>query len=1120
MADESTPRAFEAHSHAQSSNSSSGDADDRESCPVCIAAHVVEGHSTPSAAARAANDAYHPTTPEFYTLTYKPTSQLKIFLSYGHDRFQQIAFHLKHALQQRGHVVWVDTERLSAGIDWEDGINSALTWVKEAQQDGRVVLLMTPHALRRPNGYCLNEIARAVQHHLSIFPVMVAESEPPPALTMFPYFDMRQCVPTDEDEVKLDPRSHPWLDLMKHHMHSPLFLKKSQRLFAVLELFDSMKAYGVPAVAGLENLGCFPSSFDVDSPHNLHNVRGASVRRLLARTSFGSASSLDLSSSSLPTTPQGLSPDRHNAVNTSPGTQSKELLPPGVHPETSKAQTETEETLDTTRYMFTFDGSCYLLAKKLYDDLSAVGFSMFPPSPPSDALIQIQDHDEALEWAAAERNGKTILLVTPESVGRPNGVCLRDISAAMSKGLGFVPLMVRQCEIPLSICRIQWLDMSDCLLYDASSSVVASSINEVRYDIRKDQLITALKGQLDHEGQQARLSSLLTPFPFQQQISKLASRFAGREWLFAQLTEWIDSPTASQVFWVTGQIGSGKTALAARLVQTIPEIKAFHFALQEDEQTQNARRCVLSLAYQLTTQLQEYAAFLQSCEPLEEIVPVSSFNVLMTRLLIEPLNQIARPQSQNKPLVLLIDGLEHLADGKSGASPLPVMALRPSFVRGSMTVPAAFTSAECLVSALPSLVARLPKWVRVIILSRNDPIISAKLQNFTPNIVLETYVKENKEDIKQFIEKSLCSGVSTGLSSDKMLPPDQIALIVERSEGLFLYAANIVQAIEEKRLSLDQLESLPIGMSGYLHHFFANHFDAEKYKKLIQPVLEVLCAAYEPLSLPTIASILKLETYGQQEIAAAFGSLLFIGADENVRPFHLSVLDWVQELQSVDPFYVNVANGHKRIGEWAVREYDTVVAATPREFVNLHFRSDDPSGSQSKTLSEKTKAAHAYIVRHMLSHLMQVQSEEFMGHMSKYLSDEKFQLATRLERLRSEGLESFFHGKMEREEARALLKRNPSVGNFLIRYSTTKQCYCASFIKRIDPRTNEPKIENYLFHHLPNGKYSPVPPSDVTDTTFVFPDLTSFVAYYQNKGIIKNAVAREGPLNREISSVG
>ena len=46
------------------------------------------------------------------------------------------------------------------GCDWETGIAEGLNWAKEANDDGRMLLFITPHALRRPDGYCLNEIAR------------------------------------------------------------------------------------------------------------------------------------------------------------------------------------------------------------------------------------------------------------------------------------------------------------------------------------------------------------------------------------------------------------------------------------------------------------------------------------------------------------------------------------------------------------------------------------------------------------------------------------------------------------------------------------------------------------------------------------------------------------------------------------------------------------------------------------------------------------------------------------------------------------------------------------------------------------------------------------------------
>lgn len=153
--------------------------------------------------------------------------------------------------------------------------------------------------------------------------------------------------------------------------------------------------------------------------------------------------------------------------------------------------------------------------------------------------------------------------------------------------------------------------------------------------------------------------------------------------------------------------------------------------------------------------------------------------------------------------------------------------------------------------------------------------------------------------------------------------------------------------------------------------------------------------------------------------------------------------------------------------------------------------------------------------------LQQARGEECISLVGKFLLDEKFQLARRLSKLRAEGLESFFHGAIERDEAEALLSRNLRTGSFLIRYSSRKKCYCASFIQRLIPSESSglmvPKFAHYLFHHLPSGAYSSVPLSEMTESTRVFPDLVSFVEVYQKKGVLCAAIPRDSPLNRQIS---
>ena len=99
----------------------------------------------------------------------EPWRKLKLFLSYGRDTFVEEVRALKVALEARGHQVWFDEEQLGIGLDWEDRIERGLDWCD------RVVLTMTPHSVRRPDGYCLNELAKALERQKTIIPVLLTD---------------------------------------------------------------------------------------------------------------------------------------------------------------------------------------------------------------------------------------------------------------------------------------------------------------------------------------------------------------------------------------------------------------------------------------------------------------------------------------------------------------------------------------------------------------------------------------------------------------------------------------------------------------------------------------------------------------------------------------------------------------------------------------------------------------------------------------------------------------------------------------------------------------------------------------------------------------------------------
>jgi hypothetical protein len=127
---------------------------------------------------------------------------MRIFLSYGHDEHAAVASRLKQDLEKIGHEVWFDLDRLSPGGDWETYIEKGLEFVAEKKGQGRLILLMTPYSVRRPDGYCLNEVARAVQREISIVPVMITPCDPPLSIARLQWLDMQDVFPWGKREER------------------------------------------------------------------------------------------------------------------------------------------------------------------------------------------------------------------------------------------------------------------------------------------------------------------------------------------------------------------------------------------------------------------------------------------------------------------------------------------------------------------------------------------------------------------------------------------------------------------------------------------------------------------------------------------------------------------------------------------------------------------------------------------------------------------------------------------------------------------------------------------------------------------------------------------------------
>ena len=85
-----------------------------------------------------------------------------------------------------------------SGPGWEDQLDEAIS------EADTLIVLMTPEAVRSPDGACRKEILHALASGVAILPVMVESCDPPIYIISISWLDMRNCVPLRECEAQYE----------------------------------------------------------------------------------------------------------------------------------------------------------------------------------------------------------------------------------------------------------------------------------------------------------------------------------------------------------------------------------------------------------------------------------------------------------------------------------------------------------------------------------------------------------------------------------------------------------------------------------------------------------------------------------------------------------------------------------------------------------------------------------------------------------------------------------------------------------------------------------------------------------------------------------------------------
>ena len=487
------------------------------------------------------------------------------------------------------------------------------------------------------------------------------------------------------------------------------------------------------------------------------------------------------------------------------------------------------------------------------------------------------------EWETKIEDGiKTskyvIVFITEHAMRRPDGYCHDEICYARNFGKSILPIKVQNITPPISIARLQWIDMGDYLNSDGS-------INEEKVNKCVEEIVQIVKGLKEIAFNDTRnyLIDMLKPLDNESFLSS-NKNFYGRKWLFDIYDNWLNEDS-SRVLCIVGQAGSGKSAFVSKLCEYSSNVTGIHFCKYNNSERADPKRAITSLAFHLSTQIPRYKEELLKLADLDKLYEKSTSR-LFEYLFIEPLSKI---KVDDKKYVLIIDALDEATNGMKNE----------------------------LVNLIGKEFDKTPSWLKFVVTTRPEYNITRNLQHLNP-FVIKNDSNENLEDIYGYLYENL-----KDYKTDDEEYEQIIKKILGKSEGTFLYAVEIVKAIRNNTLSLRNIDNFPVGMISIYAEYFARLFpDSGKYdyRRTVRPLMEVLCYCLEPIDIDTVAEIIELDDYDAEELYD-YITVLFPTVNRHIEPIHKSLVDWLRDRSLSGSYGVSFKIGNKRIAYWYYTRY-------------------------------------------------------------------------------------------------------------------------------------------------------------------------------------------------------
>ena len=223
------------------------------------------------------------------------------------------------------------------------------------------------------------------------------------------------------------------------------------------------------------------------------------------------------------------------------------------------------------------------------------------------------------------------------------------------------------------------------------------------------------------------------------------------------------------------------------------------------------------------------------------------------------------------------------------------------------------------------LPSHLPKGVYFVVTRR--PVADFPLQVEVPErtFYLEADSEGNLLDVQLYLKKAAeREGIRAQLQAEGMSVEDFVHVLLDKSEGNFMYLRYVVPDIEAGKYPSLKLEELPHGLMGYYERHWRQMrtMDEETWINYRQPVICFLATALEPITVEQLATFSRLTVPRVKAALRDWREFLDkeqIEGTKKYRIYHTSFQEFLRKKDEVGE--VDLAQTHGDIADVLLEEW-------------------------------------------------------------------------------------------------------------------------------------------------------------------------------------------------------